>query len=86
MRRVRDGVRRTYGVRAEGKDAISLSLLIAMLATRDPGPPPDAAPALEQLTWLADLEKAGRWYLGQRRQDVVSLNYLGSVLPPAHPS
>ncbi len=53
FRRVRDGVRRTHGVRAEGKDAISLTLLADMLATRDPGPRPvDTASVAVRLAWL----------------------------------
>lgn len=33
-----------------------------------------------------DLDEAGSWYLGQRRQDVLSLNYHGSELPPVQHS
>ncbi|GAA2911313.1 hypothetical protein Acy02nite_89940 [Actinoplanes cyaneus] len=54
FRRVRDGVRRVHGVRAEGKDAISLPLLAAMLATRVPGPRPDDTALIgDRLAWYS---------------------------------
>ena len=55
--RIRDGVRRMHGRPTEGKSAIGLPLLAAMLATRPAGPAPGpVAP-------LADR----RWYLGALR-------------------
>lgn len=34
------------------------------------------------LRQVIDLKENGSWYLGQRRQDVLSLDYHGSALPP----
>jgi integrase len=78
FRRVRDGVRRTHGVRAEGKDAISLQLLIAMLAIREPGPPPPAgAPVTEQVAWRTALRDRCLlllgYFAGPRRSELAGL-------------
>ncbi|TMR03403.1 hypothetical protein ETD83_10885 [Actinomadura soli] len=43
IRRVRRGLRRTHGVHATGKDAVSIPLLIAMIRTRPVPPPPHPA-------------------------------------------
>ncbi|MEV6348365.1 nitrilase-related carbon-nitrogen hydrolase [Actinoplanes sp. NPDC051851] len=38
------------------------------------------------LRQVIDLEETGSWYLGQRRQDVLLLNYHGSTPPPVQHS
>ncbi|MFC4066735.1 hypothetical protein [Actinoplanes subglobosus] len=78
FKRIRDGVRRTHGVRADGKAPISLPLLAAMLTARTPGPrPADTASATDRLTWLGALRDRCLLTLGffaaTRRSELTAL-------------
>lgn len=78
FRRVRDGVRRLHGRPVEGKAAVTLPLLAAMLATRPAGPPPGPDAPLEQrrehLAALRDrcLLSLG-FFAGLRREELAGL-------------
>ncbi|WP_244298433.1 hypothetical protein [Micromonospora cremea] len=78
FRRIRDGVRRLHGRPVEGKAAVTLPLLAAMLATRPAGPPPGNEAPLEQrrdhLAALRDrcLLSLG-FFAGLRREELAGL-------------
>jgi integrase len=78
IRRVRRGIRRAHGVRQEGKDALTLPLLVDMLAAIAPGPELHAAarPSAQRARLVRVRDRCLLllgFFLGLRREELAAL-------------